>query len=176
MISFYKNIGLYENTHFNSEMNITDFVESLKKITHKTNTSFISFIPDNGIPTRFEYRGIVNNDNFTIKRRLHFFDFNILHSIIKGNITEENDRIDIRIQFIPFIPHFIAFIFVFLFSLFIVIQILKDENNYFIIIIPAIIATVQYFVLKRSLKRDKYDFIRELNLISTKNNQFKKFK
>lgn len=176
MLSFYKNIGLYESVHFNFEMNTADFVEGLKKITYKTNTTFISFVPDYGIPTRFEYLGIINIYDFTIKRRLHLFDFNIFQSIIKGNITEENDRIDLKMEFTPFILHFLALIFVSLFILFIVIQIIQNENNYLLIVIPPIITIIQYFVLKRCLKRDRYDFIRELNHIVTKNNQFKNFK
>jgi len=176
MISFYKNIGLYESVFFNLEMNKADFVEYLNKITYKTNTTFISFVPDYGIPTRFEYRGNVNTDNFTIKRRLHLFDFNIFHSIIKAHITDNNNTIEIKMEFAPFILHFLTLIFGSLFSLFIVFQIIKNENNYLIITIPIIMVIIQYFVLKRSLKRDKYDFIRELNLISTKNNQFKNLK
>lgn len=75
MNSFYKSIGLYDNLNFDIDMSTSEFAENLKKITYKTNTTFISLIPDNGIPTRFEYSGVVNNDDFTIKRRLHFFRF-----------------------------------------------------------------------------------------------------
>ncbi|MCA6067569.1 hypothetical protein JI747_010295 [Chryseobacterium sp. RG1] len=58
MNSFYKSIGLFDSSNFSIEMEKSEFVDSLKKITYKTNTSFISLIPDNGIPTRFEYRGM----------------------------------------------------------------------------------------------------------------------
>ncbi|NPA07569.1 MAG: hypothetical protein GXO46_01085, partial [Chlorobi bacterium] len=60
MNSFYKSIGLYESLNFDIEMKQSELIESLRKITYKTNPSFISLIPDYGIPTRFEYRGIVN--------------------------------------------------------------------------------------------------------------------
>lgn len=173
MNSFFKSIGLYDNLSFEIQMNRTEFVESLKKITYQTNTSFISLIPDNGIPTRFEYRGTVNENNFTIKRRKHFFDFNILHSIIKGNISEENNKTLIKIEFKPFIPHLLALIFVPIISILITIQMIKDGNSYFIIVLPIILTLIQYFGLKRCIKRDKYDFERELNFIAQKNNQFK---
>jgi len=56
MNSFYRTIGLCEDLHFNIKMDNAEFFNSLKKITYKTNTSFVSFVPDYGIPTRFEYR------------------------------------------------------------------------------------------------------------------------
>ena len=96
MDSFFKNIGLYDHLNFNIEMDKSEFVESLKKITYETNTSFISLIPDQGIPTRFEYRGLINADNFIIKRRKHLFDINIYRSIIKGNIVEEMNKTVIK--------------------------------------------------------------------------------
>ncbi|KQT21603.1 hypothetical protein ASG22_15720 [Chryseobacterium sp. Leaf405] len=176
MNSFYKNIGLYDSLNFDIDMSKSEFEESLKKITYKTNTTFISLIPDNGIPTRFEYLGIINKDDFTIKRRRHFFDFNILHSIIKGNISEENNKTSIIIEFTPLISHFLALVFIPVISLFITIQIMQESTNYFVIALPAILTMVQYFGLKRSIKRDKYDFERELNFIAQKNNQFKNFK
>lgn len=168
MSSFYNNLGLYDHLNFNIDMEKSEFVESLKKITYKTNTTFISFIPDNGIPTRFEYRGIINKDNFSIKRRLHFFDFNILHSIIKGNISEENNKTLIKIEFKPFIPHILALIFVPIISILITIQMIKDGDSYFIIVLPIILTLIQYFGLKRCVKRDKYHFERELNFIAQK--------
>ncbi|GAA5085514.1 hypothetical protein GCM10023210_06430 [Chryseobacterium ginsengisoli] len=176
MNSFYKNIGLHDHLNFSIEMDSSEFVENLKKITYKTNTTFISFVPDNAIPTRFEYRGIIHKDHFTIKRRLHFFDFNVLHSIIKGNISEENNETLIKIEFTPFVTHFLALIFLPFFCLFIAIQMIKAENNYFIIALPIILTVIQYYGLKRCIKRDKYDFERELNFIAQKNNQFKNYK
>lgn len=175
MNSFYKNIGLRDHLNFNIEMDKSEFVESLKKITYKTNTTFISIVPDNGIPTRFEYRGIINKDNFIIKRRLHFFDFNVLHCVIKGNISEENNKTLVSVEFVPFFTHLIALIFVPLISSLIAIQLVKETNNYFIIALPIILTIIQYSGLKRCVKRDKYDFERELNFIAQKKNQFKSY-
>jgi hypothetical protein len=110
MNSFYKSIGLYESLNFDIEMKQSELIESLRKITYKTNPSFISLIPDYGIPTRFEYRGMVNQKNFTIKRRRHFFDFNIMHCIIKGSILEENNKTLLTIEFIPFLYHFMIIV------------------------------------------------------------------
>lgn len=175
MTSFYKNIGLYDHLNFNIEMDKSELVESLKKVTYKTNTTFISIVPDHGIPTRFEYRGIINKDNFTVKRRLHFFDFNVLHCVIRGNISEENNKTLISVEFVPFFTHLTALLFVSLISSIIAIQLIKETNNYFIIALPIILTMIHYSGLKRCLKRDKYDFERELNFIVQKNNRFKSY-
>ncbi|WEK71557.1 MAG: hypothetical protein P0Y62_08320 [Candidatus Chryseobacterium colombiense] len=173
MSSFYKSIGLYDSFSFDIDMNKTEFSESLKKITYETNTTFISLIPDHGIPTRFEYRGIVNKNDFTIKRRLHFFDSNVLHSVIMGSISGMNNKTSLEIKFKPFLFHFIIMIVSTVFAMFIAVYISKDENNYFILAIPFFVAIIQYFLLKRTINRDKYDFLRELNFITQKNNPFK---
>lgn len=110
MTSFFKNIGLYEHLNFEIEMNTSEFVELLKKITYKTNTSFISFIPDHGIPSRFEYRGMISENDFIIKRRRHFFDFNIFPSIIKGVVSKKDNKIFIKIDFTPFLIHLLLLI------------------------------------------------------------------
>lgn len=62
MISFYKSIELYDSLKLRMEMDPSDFTEGLKKIIYKTNTTFLSLVPDNGIPTRFKYRGMINQD------------------------------------------------------------------------------------------------------------------
>jgi len=175
MDSFFKNIGLYDHLSFNIEMNKSEFVESLKKMTYETNTSFISLIPDHGIPTRFEYRGLINADNFIIKRRKHLFDINIYRSIIRGNILEEKNKTVIKIEFTPFIYPFIASIIGILLFLFIASQEIQNSENYFLIVIPILIIIGQYFILKTNIKRCKYDFERELNFIVQKNNQFKSY-
>jgi hypothetical protein len=175
MDSFFKNIGLYDHLNFNIEMNKSEFVESFKKITYETNTSFISLIPDHGIPTRYEYRGLISADNFIIKRRKHLFDINIYRSIIKGNIVEEKNKTVIKIEFTPFIYPLIASIIGIFLFLFIASQEIQNNENYFLFVITILITIIQYFILKRNIKRDKYDFERELNFIVQKNKQFKSY-
>lgn len=132
MTSFFKTIGLYDDLNFNIEIDKSEFIESLKKVTYETNTSFISLIPDHGIPTRFEYRGLINSDNFIIKRRRHLFDINIYHSIIKGNILEENNKAVIKIEFIPFIYPFIASILGILLFFFIASHEIQNNEKLFL--------------------------------------------
>ncbi|WP_294296714.1 hypothetical protein [uncultured Chryseobacterium sp.] len=173
MISFYKNIGLYESLVLSMEMDPSDFTKSLRKITYKTNPTFLSLVPDNGIPTRFEYRGMVNQHNFRIKRRLHFFDFHVLHVLIKGKIAEENNKILVTVVFIPFFHHLFALLFVFLTSTLIGLDLMKENSNFIFAVLPFIVIMILYFKLKRSLKKDRYDFERELHFILRKNNRFK---
>jgi len=175
MNSFYKNIGLYGHLNFNIEMDKSEFIESLKKITYETNTSFISLIPDHGIPTRFEYRGLINADNFILKRRRHLFDMNFYYSIIKGTVLQEKNDTVIKVEFTPFIyPLIASMLGIFLF-LFIAVQEFQNNENHFLPAIPILITITQYFILKANIKKCKYDFERELNFIVQKNNQFKSY-
>ncbi|WP_162143020.1 hypothetical protein [Chryseobacterium gregarium] len=157
-------------------MEKSHFFASLKKITYSTNTTFITLIPDYGIPTRFEYRGTVNKNDFIIKRRRHFFDYNVFHCIIKGNISEKDNTTYIQMEFTPFTFHFLTAILALLLFLTISAAEIVNYNNYFIIAFPCIIGISEYFILKRNIKRDKYDFEREINFMLQKNSQFKNYK
>lgn len=150
---FFKNVGLYDHLTFNIDMDKSEFVKSLKKITYETNASFISLIPDHGIPTRFEYRGLINVDNFIIKRRKHLFDINIYRSIIKGNIVEEKNKTVIKIEFTPFIYPFIASIIAILLFLFITSQEIQNNENYFLIVIPILVNNHSIFYFKNKYKK-----------------------
>lgn len=136
----------------------------------------MSLVPDNGIPTRFEYRGIINEHDFTIKRRLHFFDFQVLHALIKGKIAGENNKTLVTIVLSPFFPHLFALLFVFLTDTLISLDLIKENSNFIFAVLPFTVTMILYFKLKRSLKKDKYDFERELYFIARKNNQFKNIK
>lgn len=173
MISFYKSIGLYESLALIIEMNPSDFTESLRKITYKTSTSFLSLVPDNGIPTRFKYHGMINQDDFIIKRRLQFFDFRVLHVLIKGKIAKENNKTLVTVVFLPFFHHLFALLFVFITSTLISLDLIKGNSNLIFAVLPLTMTIILYFKLKRSLKKDKYDVERELYFISKKNNTFK---
>ncbi|MCT2409724.1 hypothetical protein NZD88_19405 [Chryseobacterium antibioticum] len=172
MSSFYKSIGLYDRFNFDIEMDQSEFIESLKKITYKTNTTFISLVPDNGIPTRFEYRGEVNEDYFLIKRRCRFFDSNIVVPVIRGTFSQQDGKKQIKIELFPSKIHIISLTFIFLFFLIIILNInsvLKEnEELIFSSLIPLIIIISHYFTLKTSIKRGKYDFERELNFLIKK--------
>jgi len=90
---------------------------------------------------------MIHDDKFTIKRR-HLFDFNIFHSIIKENISEENNKNSGYSRIFTFLYHFLALIFVPLISSLITIQLIKEGNNYFIVALPIILTVIQYFYLK----------------------------
>jgi hypothetical protein len=45
----------------------------------------------------------------------------------------------------------------------------------FLLLIPLIINTAHYFILKRNVQKCKYDFERELNFIIQNNNEFKNY-
>ncbi|KMQ65403.1 hypothetical protein ACM46_05755 [Chryseobacterium angstadtii] len=178
MSSFYKSIGLYDRFNIDIEMHKPDFIESLKKITYKTNTTFISLVPDNGIPTRFEYRGEIKEDYFLIKRRLYFFDTNVIVPVIKGRFSQqESKKTLINIELFPSKIHMISLTFLSILLLIIILNInyLLQENAelMFSSFIPLILVISHYFTLKACIKRGRYDFEREIHFLAQNNNQFK---
>lgn len=60
-------------------------------------------------------------------------------------------------EFTPFIFYFVTAILALLLFLIISTEEIVNNNNYFIIAFPCIIVLSKYFILKRNIKRDKYD-------------------
>jgi len=56
------------------------------------------------------------------------------------------------------------------------LDLIKENSNFLFAVLPFIMIILLYFKLKRSLKKGKYDFERELYFIARKNNQFKNIK
>jgi predicted nucleotidyltransferase len=72
MNSFFKSIGLYDSLSLKISIQKEELIHRLSKITYETNSTFISLIKDSTIPTRFEYRGMIDADRFILKRRRRF--------------------------------------------------------------------------------------------------------
>jgi purine-cytosine permease-like protein len=73
--------------------------------------------------------------------------------------------------FLEFTPPFFQIftpVLIVLFSLLLIVNIEDKELSFLFIVIPAIIIISQYFVLKREIRRGKYDFERELTHITQK--------
>ncbi|MGE8514943.1 MAG: hypothetical protein ACN6N7_19715, partial [Chryseobacterium culicis] len=92
MNSFFKSIGLYNSLIIDLQINSAELVQRLWKVTYKTNTTFISLEKDSSIPTRFEYRGMIDANSFTIKRRARLFDMNRSNPLFQGTISDKNGQ------------------------------------------------------------------------------------
>lgn len=163
MNSFLKNIGLHDNLNFELNINRTELIEKLWKITYKTNTSFISLERDSAIPTRFEYRGMIDNYGFKLKKRTRLFDINLNNPVFHGNISDQNDRTFVSIEIVPSVFQIFNSVIILCFFLIAVFTILKTtEKDPYFLAFTTTITVMQYFTLKRGITKGKYDFEREL--------------
>lgn len=160
---------MYDTLCLDLNISRAELMHRLQKITYKTNTSFISFERDSAIPTRFEYRGMIDEHGFILKRRIRFFDNNISNPVFYGNILDQHDKICISIEIIPSKIQMFQFFFIlcfFLFALF--VTIIGSEWDFTFLAVASLMAIPQYFILRRGITRGKYDFERELIYISQK--------
>ncbi|MDW9380487.1 hypothetical protein [Chryseobacterium sp. JV558] len=166
---FFKNIGLYDSSRVEVNISKPELIQRLLKITYKTNTSFISLEKDSTIPTRFEYRGMIEENSFTIKRRRRLFDINNNSPVFHGTISDENGKSSVSLEFSPSGFQIVNLILVFCFCLLaIFVNIGGDRQSFMFLAVASIIAVSQYFILKRAISRGKYEFERELIYIAQK--------
>lgn len=169
MNSFLKNIGLYGSTKVKINIGTSELIQKLAQITYKTNTSFISLEKDSTIPKRFEYRGIIKESSFIIKRRRHLFDFNMNNPVLHGIVSGENDQTSVSIELFPSLFQIFNCIVILCFFLTaIVVNIQNDQKDFMFLIVVSIMVVIQYFVLKRAISKGKYDFERELIYLAQK--------
>lgn len=169
MNSFLKNIGLLDTLNIELNINRIELIEKLWKITYKTNTSFISLERDTAIPTRFEYRGMIDNNGFTLKKRIRLFDINLNNPVFRGKISDQNDRTFASIEIVPSAFQIFSSVMIlcfFLIAIYITLQ--ATEKDFYFLAFTIIITIMQYFTLKRGIRRGKYDFERELIYIVQK--------
>ena len=169
MNSFFKSIGLYNSLTIDLNINSAELTKRLMKVTYKTNTAFISLEKDTTIPTRFEYRGMIDANSFTIKRRGRLFDMNRSNPVLRGTISDKNGTSSVSVEFFPSGFQILNWIFILCFCFVITFaNITGDKQDVMLVVIASVIAITQYFILKRGISRGKYEFERELIYIAQK--------
>ncbi|MDR4952568.1 hypothetical protein REB14_10315 [Chryseobacterium sp. ES2] len=169
MNSFFKSIGLYNSLIIDLNINSAELVQRVMKVTYKTNTTFISLEKDSTIPTRFEYRGMINSNSFTIKRRGRLFDMNRSNPVFHGTISDKNGISSVVIEFFPSTFQILNWFFILCFCFLIgFVSITGGQQGIMVGAVAFIVAITQYFILKRGISRGKYEFERELIYIAQK--------
>ncbi|MGN7705738.1 hypothetical protein KYG33_09035 [Chryseobacterium sp. D764] len=169
MNSFFKSIGLYNTITIDLNINSAELIQRLWKVTYKTNTTFISLEKDSSIPTRFEYRGMIAANTFTIKRRARLFDMNRNNPVFHGTISDKNGQSSVSVEFFPSGFQIFNWVMILCFcfvAAFVNIQ--GDQKDLMFAGVALVIAVAQYFILKRGISRGKYEFERELIYIAQK--------
>ncbi|NIF04460.1 hypothetical protein F3J23_03305 [Chryseobacterium sp. Tr-659] len=168
MNSFYKKIGLCDSSRIEVNISSAELIQKLQKITYKTNKTFISLERDTAIPTRFEYRGMIEESRFTIKRRMRLFDVNMNNPVFDGYISDENGQSSVSVEIHPSGIQIFSWIIILCFCFLAIFINIEEQQDIMFLVIASVIAVTQYFVLKRGISRGKYEFERELIYISQK--------
>ena len=169
MNSFFKSIGLYNNLSIDLNINSAELIQRLWKVTYKTGTTFISLEKDSSIPTRFEYRGMIEANTFTIKRRARLFDMNRNNPVFHGTVSDKNGQSSVSVEFYPSGLQIFNWIMILCFCFVaIFVNANGDQKDLMFAGVALVIAVAQYFILKRGISKGKYDFERELIYIAQK--------
>lgn len=164
-----KTIGLYDKSNLEINTQRSELVQNLWKITYGTNTSFISLVKDSTIPTRFEYRGIIDENSFTIKKRRHFLDLNIYYPVIKGSMFDKNNITKASVEYIPsFLQMFTFILLLCFFLLAITVNIKNGGQDLAFLAVSSLMTGAQYFNVRRGIIREKQDFEKEMKDITQK--------
>jgi hypothetical protein len=176
MKDFLKKIKLIDDSIVNLEINREEFVERLSMIVDKGSVSMYSNPFEIFSSSKNEFIGQVNSNRFLLKRRRRIFDMNQNVAIAKGVLTELNGKLIIETEINGFKSFFIVFYIALLifYSVFAITLINSDNSDtifsiLFLLIHGALMFSIPYFLMRRSVKKMKYELERELFFL-TKNN------
>jgi hypothetical protein len=115
-----------------------------------------------------EYKGLVNYDGFKIRRKKKLFDMNVNMAIAQGTYRQKDNLLVIETEVNGFHPMLIAFyVIVFIFYLIFFAGFLFSNPPMpwffvpFIILHAAFMFGLPYLLIRRSIKRMKYELERE---------------
>ena len=163
-----RKLKLIDNLTTDLEISRTEFVEKLSAITDRGDTGMFSDTFDVFSSSKNELKGQVNFEGFKLKRRRRFFDTNLNMAVASGTINEHNGHLTIESEINGFNNFFIVFyIFLIVFYSFFIFGFGSSDNNMEFFAIPFLILhgtlmfSIPYFMMRRSVKRLKYELERE---------------
>lgn len=161
------------------EIQKNEFVSKLKQQVDVASIGVFSDMFDVFTPGKNEYKGEVGYDGFKIKRRRRFFDVNMNLAIATGTFQQEDEKLIIETEINGFSGMLIPFYLFGLVFYAIAIGTMLTANNFsgngggfpivfFLIIHAAFMFGLPYLMMRRSLKRMKYDLEREFFYLTKK--------
>lgn len=135
-----------------------------------TNLFFSSF--DIFSSSKNNYKGEVDAEGFTLRRRRKLFDFNMNFALAKGTFRQRNNTLIIETEINAFGKMaLVMFIFILVFYSFIAIIFLlvdASDNNALLIMFPLLLfhgtfmMLIPYIIMRDSTKKMKYELERDL--------------
>ncbi|MDB5209122.1 MAG: uncharacterized protein JWR72_4197 [Flavisolibacter sp.] len=145
-----------------------NFVNRLQEITDIGRIGMFSDTFDVFSSSKNEFKGHVDLNGFKLKRRRRFFDTNMNFAIASGTFTEANGQLTVETEVNGFKSFFILFyVFLIIFYSIFIFGFWGSSNKESFIAIPFILLhgtfmfALPYFMMRRSVKRLKYELERE---------------
>lgn len=168
MKEFLKRLKLIDNMTTTLPISKVEFVNRLNEITDSSSTGMMSDTFDVFSSSKNEFKGQVNVDGFKLKRRRRFFDTNMNFAVAQGIFSIDNDQLKVETEINGFKNFFILFyVFLIIFYSIFIFGFIGSANGVEFIAIPFILihGTIMfglpYFIMRRSVKRMKYELERE---------------
>lgn len=171
-----KKLKLIQTLTTRVEMQQQDFVAKLREHVDEGSLGIFSDTFDVFSTTDNEFKGHVGPQDFKIKRRKKLFSGNANFAIAKGTFKQEYETLIIHTEINGFRKLFIPF---FIFALIIyptlVVTFLSSDTDNgsglafalpFILIHGAFMFGLPYFIMRRSVKKMKYDLEREFHYMT----------
>ena len=168
MKEFLKKINLID--HLTTELPISkiSFADRLHAIVDEGSMGFFSNPFEAFSSSKNEFKGNVNYDGFTIKRRRKFFDTSANFAIATGTFSEQNGKLFVETEINGFGKFFILFYIIIILSYSAIsLSILLNSNNNeepffvlpFLLLHALLMCGIPYFLMRRSVKRLKYELV-----------------
>jgi hypothetical protein len=168
MKDFLRQLKLTDQLTTELEISRSEFVARLSAVTDKGDTGIFSDAFDVFSSSKNEFKGRVHYAGFEIKRRKRMFEPNLNMAVATGTIHERDGQVRVETEVNGFHDFFIFF-YVGL-TVFYIIFILSIWNSdagigfypfLFVVFHGLLMFTLPYFMIRRSVKRLKYELERE---------------
>ena len=168
MKDFLRKIHLTNNFTIEFEIDKNDFFKILQSNVDESQPDFFDAFSS----SKNEYKGIVTQDSFEIKRKRRFFDMNFNFAKAKGTIIQRHSELIIDTEINAFQGNMIfmfisliAFYLVFIIAFATADDINGDATGFafpFILVHALFMFGIPYLLASRSVSRMKYDLERDL--------------
>lgn len=175
MTTILRKLKLIDNFHIELNTTKNDFITKFSANVDYGETGFFSDPFEAFASSKNEYKGKINYEEFEIKRRKKLFDFSGSFAKAKGNFLEEGNILILEGEINAFNPIYIPFfifglIFYLIFFSAIIIMGINNEGFPllflpFIILHACLMFGIPFFIMRRSVKKLKYDLEREFYFI-----------
>ena len=171
-----KKLKLIDYLKTELQIDKNEFAKQLSLVTDRESVGMFLNPFDVFSTSKNEFRGQVNEYGFKLQRRRRLFDTNGNMAVATGKLFEKDGQLTIETEINGFNNFFIFFyaILIVFYSIFIIVGFIFPNDGVGFFIIPFILlhATLMfalpYFMMRRSVKRLKYELEREFFYLTKK--------